>query len=541
MTIDNPNSGAARSGQPARFSPLHEARRLLGGKRYREAHALCRAMVEQDPDCADAFYVLGIISYEHGDFERALKLFEVAVQKGHPEPGPHVQAARCFAHLNMPKQALARIDAAKRLNPVDNYTLASIGATLSRLDRHEEAVVFHRKATQASPNDALSFFNLGSSLQFMGDFNGAKEAYRSALRIAPAYTPARVHLTLLTQHTPEHNDLPLLQEAWEKRHPDDAEGGLQLAHAIAKVHEDLADPESVMIWLDRGKALIRQLVPDQQVQDRASFDAAKTLAHALEQDPDTPADGPIFIVGLPRSGTTLVDRIISSHSEIISAGERTEFGACLHRGTGEASRDILDADVISRAAQIDLSAVGERYLESVRAILDGPQRFTDKMPINAFFAPAILAAIPTARVICLRRHPADSVLSIYRQLFAPSATHFRYAYHLESLANHVVAFHQLISTYVETLPKSRFMVIDYENLVENPGAETRRLLTFSGLAFEQACLDFHGNAAPVATASVAQVRQPMYTSSKGRWVRYREQLQPALEILRENGWMGQAD
>lgn len=541
MTNNDPDSKAMRSGLPQRFAPLHEARHLLGEKKYREAHAVCRKTIEQEPNCADAYYVLGIISYEHLDFARALKLFEAAVEKGHPEPGPHVQAARSLANLNMPKQALGHIEAAKKLNPEDGYTLASIAATLSRLDRHEDAVTFHRKATQASPNDALSFFNLGSSLQFIGDFDGAKEAYQHSLRLVPEYTPARVHLTLITKHTPEQNDLPLLQDAWQKRHPQDAEGGLQLAHAIAKVYEDLGDPESTMTWLDRGKALIRQRVPDRQAQDSASYAATKALSHALKQDADTPADGPVFIVGLPRTGTTLVDRILSSHSQMISAGERTEFGACLLRGTGETSQDVLEARVISKVATIDLSAVGESYLDSVSAILDSPQRFTDKLPMNAFFVPAILAAIPTARVICLRRHPADSVLSIYRQLFAVSAMYNRYAYDLENLADYVVAFHELVETYIQTLPASRFMVIDYENLVDNPEAETRRLLEFSGLDFEPECLDFQNNAAPTATASVAQVRQPIHTSSKGRWKRYQAQLQPALKILREHGRLEQED
>jgi tetratricopeptide (TPR) repeat protein len=534
---DDQNSQTARPSALQRFSPLHEARQLLAGKRYQEANALCRKVIDNDPGRADAFYVLGIIAYEHHDFVRALKMFEAAVQKGHPEPGPHVQAARCFAQLGRPKQALAHIGAAIKLNPADGYSLASIGATLSRLDRHEEALTFHRRAAQASPNDALNFFNLGSSLQFVGDFEGAKEAYLSTLQLAPDFTPARVQLSLISRQTPEHNDLQHLEDAWQKRPTHDADGGLQLAHAIAKVHENLGQPDQSMEWLDRGKALIRQLVPDRQQQDKASFEAAKDLARGLALQSDTSADGPIFIVGLPRSGTTLVDRILSSHSEVISAGERTEFGTSLRQASTIPGQDVLDARILSGAAEMDLSAVGTRYLESVRAILDSPSRFTDKMPINVFFVPAILAALPTARVVCLRRHPADSVLSIYRQLFSASAGYYRFAYDLESLAKYVAEFRDLVATYAEALPASRFTVIDYESLVGNPELEIRRLLEFSGLAFEPACLEFQNNPAPVATASVAQVRQPIYATSNGRWKRYQTHLEPALRILRDRGMM----
>ena len=155
MSTDNQNPGndGRSSGRP--FAPLQPARQLLGEKRYREAHAYCRNALEQDPDCADAFFVLGIINYEHNQFERALKLFERALEKGHPEPGAHVQAARCYAKLTLPKQALIHIEAAIKLQPSDGFTLASIGATLSALDRHEEAVAFHRQAATASSNDPI--------------------------------------------------------------------------------------------------------------------------------------------------------------------------------------------------------------------------------------------------------------------------------------------------------------------------------------------------------------------------------------------------
>jgi hypothetical protein len=180
-------------------------------------------------------------------------------------------------------------------------------------------------------------------------------------------------------------------------------------------------------------------------------------------------------------------------------------------------------------------------LESVRDVIGSTQRFTDKMPLNVFFVPAILNALPNARVICLRRHPADSVLSIYKQMFDPSTQIYRFAQHLEDLAEYVVMFRKLVETYSASLPASRFTVIDYETLVDSAESEIRRALDFCGLEFEQSCLDFHENAAPVSTASVSQVRRPMYSSSKGRWMRFETQLGPALKILRERGAMAQSD
>jgi hypothetical protein len=244
---------------------------------------------------------------------------------------------------------------------------------------------------------------------------------------------------------------------------------------------------------------------------------------------------PIFIVGMPRTGTTLVDRILSSHSQVTSAGELTDFALAMKRIAGTKSAYVLDAETLDASAGIDAAKLGEAYIRSVRETLGVGGRFIDKMPLNVFLSAHILRALPEARVICLRRHPADTVLSNYRQLFATSFSYYAYAYGLESAAQYYVRFDRLVRRFRETLPPDRFTEVHYERLVDDLEPEARRLLDFCGLQFEPACLNFHENAAPVATASAAQVRQPLYRSSLDRWKRYRPQIDPALEILKKAG------
>lgn len=513
------------------FQPLHLARQLLAAKRYQEAHGVCARAIAGQPDHADAHFVMGIIYYEHGDIRRALDLFQAALGKGHPEPGPHIQAARCLENLHQAKQALRYIDAAKQLNPTDSFSLASIGATLSRLDRHEEAVEFHRKATQAAPGDPLNHFNLAAALQFLGDFEGSRNAYRTTLKIAPNFLPAYAHLVQITKQTAEENDLPALQKIWNALHPQDLIGRHEIGHALAKVYEDLGDAESAMLWLGRAKELARKQFPSPPEKIAKLFEHVRALSGAYKPALHSSPDGPVFVVGLPRTGTTLVDRIISSHSTMVSGGERHEFAGILRQRTGGDSRNLFDPGPVIDSQIQDISSVGESYLENMQAILGRPGRFTDKMPINVLLAPGILAAIPSARIVCLRRHPADSVLSIYRQKFSINAEHFHCSSGLESLADYVAHFHDLVGIFTDSLPDTRFRVVDYEALVDDPEPEIRVLLDFCGLEFEAACLNFQGNSAPVATASLAQVRQPMYSTSKGRWKKYRQHLQPALDVL----------
>ena len=164
-------------------------------------------------------------------------------------------------------------------------------------------------------------------------------------------------------------------------------------------------------------------------------------------------------------------------------------------------------------------------------------RFVDKLPDNVLLAPLILRALPQAKVICLRRHPADVVLGNYRQGFDPNAADVAYAFDLEETARHVVRFEALLKRYRAALPPERFMVLTYEDLVGDFEAQVRRMLDFCGLPFEDACIRFEDNAAPVATASAVQVREPINARSIGRWRRYRPALDPALRILVEGGAM----
>jgi len=243
------------------------------------------------------------------------------------------------------------------------------------------------------------------------------------------------------------------------------------------------------------------------------------------------------VVGMPRTGTTLVDRILSSHSAVASAGELTDFTLVMKRLVRTPSPYVLDAATLDAAAAIDPAAIGEAYVRSVRETLGLTGRFVDKMPLNIFVAAHILRALPEARVICLRRHPADTVLANYRQLFSTQFSYYAYAFGLRETAGYYVKFDRLVRQLEARLPPDRFRVVNYEDIVTDFERAVRSLLDFCGLPFEQACLDFHENAGPVATASAAQVRQPLYTSALARWKRYRPALDPAIDILVTAGCM----
>lgn len=510
---------------------LSKARELLRKKAYRDAHALCLSVLQTHSENAEAYLILGLLTAEHKNMTKALELFQRAIRVGLDSGEAEAHAARCLIALNRRDEAVRMAESAAQHDPNDALVLDTIGVVFSRAGHHERAVPFYQAAVKAAPENAGYQYNLGAALQFLGRFEAAREAFRRCLRLHPGDSRALVALASMGTQGEDATLIPQLEAAWQARDPENADEALQLAHALARAYEEIKDPAAAMAWLEQGKRQKRATLSDREDDDRNCFAAAAGLAARLPIAPTSQPGGPVFIVGMPRTGTTLTDRILSSHSDMVSAGELSDFSVALKRQTGTAGPLVLDAATLNAAANIDLTALGKAYLAKVRATLGISGRFTDKMPLNVFFASAILAAIPNARIICLRRHPADTVLSNYRQLFATAFSYYAYAYDLEATARYVVEFFKLIEVYEQRLPGERFTVLDYETLVEDQEAQTRRILEFSGLEFQSACLNFHENAAPVATASATQVRQPLYSSSKGRWKSYRPALDPALAIL----------
>lgn len=513
---------------------LVRAARFLSEKDYKSAHALCLEELKTDPGSAQAFYLLGILTADHANHAKAVELLERATALNARHAGAFAQLARNqIARLNR-DAALKAADMSAALDPSDAFTLDTLGVVYSRAGLHTRAVPFYEKATRLAPASAEFHYNHGAALQFVGDMEAARAAFRKCLEIDPLETRALSSIVQITRQTEGSNSVPTLEAAFEatKDDPDDA---LRIGHALAKAHEDMGNPAQALEWLHRAKSKKGAIVGHDLPSDLALFDAARTTPALLRGMSGYKSATPIFIVGMPRTGTTLVDRILSSHSKITSAGELSDFGLCLKRQAATPSNFVLDPETLLAAEKVDLAALGQAYMESVTSTQDVAGRFIDKMPLNAFYSAVILAALPNARIICLRRHPADTVLSNYRQMFATSFSYYNYAYSLEATAKYYVAFDRMISEFSRSLPRDRFCEVHYERVVSDIEGETRRLLDFCSLPFEAACLDFHENTAPVATASSAQVRQPLYTGSLARWKRYEPGLKDALDILEAAG------
>lgn len=512
---------------------IPEAEGLLARRAYREAHALCLQVLEADPGEARAWFLLGALSADHGNPVKAAELFGRAVELDPRIARHHAHLARCLTALNRQDEARAAAEQAADLDPADALTLDTIGVVFSRTGLHERAMAYFERAVALEPDNANFQQNLGTARQFAGDFEGAEAALRRAVALDPGLYRVWWALTQMSALT-EADDAPArLERLFPDRPEADSDRALHVGHALARLAEDAGDHERALAWLGRAKAARRRQLGYDPARDERLFAAARATVGEPAREASNAA--PIFIIGLPRTGTTLVDRIISSHAQVVSVGERSDFALIVKRMAGTPSPLVLDEETLAAAAgSLDLAEAGRRYLEAV-APLAGAARSVDKMPLNMMYAGLIRRALPNARIVCLRRHPMDAALSNYRQLFATRFPYYDYALGLEETARYVVQFEKLADHWRATLPAGRYTEVSYEGLVADQMGETRRLLAHCGLTWDPACLNFQDNAAPVATPSAMQVRSPIHAGSIGRWRRHGEALEPMAAVFREAG------
>lgn len=467
----------------------------------------------------------------HGD---AIRAFEQALRLQPQDP--FIAARLALEFLNQGNVAAARTAAqhAQTLPGADAKTLDMLGHVFSRTADFQEAVRLFRQAAQAAPDNVAILTNLAWGAQHVGHFDEAEGALRRALALAPDHDRAWFSLSGLPNWRPNTADITHLSRLFAAVDGDD-ERRLGFGHALARAQEAMGDAPAALDTLARAKAGRRRARRFDIKAALAVFDAApKAWLHGPTGAGD-PSDAPIFIVGPPRSGTTLLDRILSSHPQVTSAGELRAMPLLALRAAGVHVEQTPTAEILLRSAGAPAALIGQTYRQAAASLAGATPRFTDKRPFNLIFAGMISRALPNARILRMRRGAADTVLGNYRQLFAAGSAFHDYAYDLEDTAHYVAGMEALSAAWERLLPPDRYRVIDYEALVSDPEKQIRAALSFCGLDWDSACLDFHLNTEGVSTASAVQVREPLHDRNIGLWRSYGDGFEPALRILRDAG------
>ena len=500
------------------------------------AVAAARALAAASPEQSTGFFLLGMAAAEAGQISKAIPLIEAAVERG-PRAEHLAQLAKLLILSRRDGPAADAAREAMALSPDDALTLDTIGCVLARLGDHQAALAPFAAAVAAEPDNLEYRYNLAAAKGFVGQVDEARRHYEMIL--SQDAGNARVHyaLAILARQTAQANHVPRLEAALaDARRPEDA---LRIRYALAKELEDIGDAAGAFRYLSTANAAHKQTIGYDFAQDAAIFDALEARfdidANPLAGGRGNADPAPIFVVGMPRTGTTLVDRILSSHHEVGSAGELQAMPLAVKQLAGTPSRVVIDPATVTASGDIDPTAIGDAYL--ARASHHRPKgktRFTDKLPANFLYVGHIARALPNARIVCLRRNPMDTIWSNYKNLFASQSAYYAYSYDLMDTARYYARFDRLMALW-DSLWPGRVLQLSYEELVADQAKQTRRLLEHCGLAWDEACLSFHENKAAVATPSAAQVRRPINADSVGKWRAHADALQPVLAWLKTQG------
>lgn len=486
-----------------------------------------------------------------GKFAEALPLAERAVADASRCLPSHGMLAAILLQLGRASDAAAVITHAAELNPGIADAYDGLAYVSLALGWHERANEFYRRATALEPQTPRFWYNLACSERSLGRLGDAETACDRAIAADDAQYPSYLLRSELRVQTPQFNHVEDLRRRLER--PDaDYRAQVFLGYALAKELDDLQRFDEAFARFGtaararRGR-LQYDVGADEQKLRRIAQVYSKPPS-AAEHGNTAKSSGPtqrssvdssrfIFIVGLPRSGTTLLERILSGLPGVRSNGETENFSRSLFtaaaRSTGVAAGGMPSAsgagDIFDQAERADPRIVAANYARAAD-VHGGGDKVIEKLPLNYLYLGAIARALPEATLLVLRRSPLDSCFAMYRTLFGEA---YPFSYDIEELARYYAAYGRLMSHWHATLGP-RLHEIVYEDLVREPGGVGAAIAGYCGLPWSETAIDIQKNAAVSLTASAAQVRRPIYGSSSGRWRHYRAHLQPLIEALRRH-------
>ena len=509
--------------------------KLFGQGDAKQAVAECENLNRQYPEYGSGWHTASHLMMKLGNAAAALAAIERALSVDPEKIEWYLQRAMCLARLGRIDELKPAVQALSERKMKSAYQMSSLGMLLTQLGSREAAADLYKQAAELEPDDSRNYYNLACLQRSLGELAAAEENYDVAIRLNSAdYESYKIRSELRPQ-TKERNHVKELEQVLTGNLQDDR-GWVQVSYALAKELEDLGEAERSFKHLKAGSDRRRKLMKYEVDRDLETIDAIKRTFDrgVLENaEPGCENPEPIFILGMPRTGTTLVERILASHSDVFAAGELNNFAAQLMTmmRAQNVDKKISRDQMVESSAQLDFQRLGESYIASTRPFTGSSKRFIDKMPLNYLYVGLIHLAMPNATIINLQRDPMDTCYAIYKQLFVDA---YPFSYDLEELARYFVAYHRLMQHWNEVLP-GVIHTIHYEELVDDIEDKTRQMLGACNLDWQAQCLKFYENKEASTTASTAQIRRPVYKSSVGKWKDYEEYLQPAVEILQRAG------
>ena len=492
----------------------------------------CKQALAIDQTHVPAHFLVGLVALEGKQRQVAHEAFKSVVKLDRD----HAAAWAHLAKLNVGEGRIAAAESAlrevRRVQPNDPMVIELTGTVLNSLGEYEAAELFFERAHEMSPQNPSALMNLGNVRVFLGKIDDAVTLFKRAIDLEP--NSAQCHWGLANSaKAKDDTHIKTMQGLIDSGRQSKRSQGF-LHYAIGKENEDLGNWPEAFSAFTQGARARRETVEFNEADETAMFEAIKETytAQWLANCPAGAEDpAPIFVLGQPRTGTTLIERVITSHSQVYSAGELQQFGLAVRRASRHADPKRFSKELFIAAATVNPAEIGNMYLRSTAKLRDKSPFFVDKLPVNYLNIPLILAALPKAKIVHLVRGPMDACFASFKQLFADAYLH---SYDQSEMARHHARYRDLMAHFRQEFP-GRIVDISYEDTARDLEPNARKLINALKLDWEDACLNFHESASGVATASSVQVREPAHTRSIGRWRRYETELLPMMGELTRLG------
>ena len=549
---------------------LSEAAQCLRQDRAAKAKKLCEQAVALAPYSADAHMVLADALAARRETDQAKRHYEKATEcdKHHfgawinygvfmKETGDFKNAVRCFKNAVMldGKSSLARYNLAYALFQAEQFSEAaqafeiflkmepnfapayhSLGVTQELAGDYETALKSFEKSLQLEPDQARSYFRIGSIYQILGRFEDAEPHYRKAIELNPSFGKSFAALATANRFSDEDEQNEVLDQITAELDRDDLDPATRVHFhsAASKLLDRQGRYDDAFHHYRAGNDIRDAAIENQEIADQDMWERLRKLYtkdfFTSKTELGDPTEQPVFIVGMPRSGTTLTEQILASHPRVYGAGELQQTAAALSAFARKLPPPVTYPEFLGELSGRQLSEISRLYLEGYPEEAKPFDRVTDKLPGNFAHLGTLTLMFPNAKFIYCRRNAIDNCLSCYFQNFTADLW---YTFNLEKLAAYYLMHLDLMDHWRAVLP-SQIFEVRYEDMTDDPEPIVRGMLEFCDLEWDDACLNFHETERAVKTASIWQVRQPMYKTSVAKWKRYEQHLGPLIEGLGEH-------
>ena len=541
---------------------LTHASKLLNNQKFQEANEIYQNLVLQFPDNSELYHEFGIALIAQNQPKLAIEKFLQSVRLDPKNANYNSDLGEMYRRVGILDQAVKfNLEAVKLNSELDN-TNYNLGLAYFDKENFNKAIVHFKKAIEINPKHGFAWNNLGSSFEKLDKLQLAHEAYQKAvdlngnhlealnnlattntqfnkadeaikifnkaIDVHPHFFEAHFNLSALKKYTKEDPHFRLLQEVPQHKKQFNAFEATRYHFAFGKALDDVGEYDNAFNQYNLGNQLQSKLTPynqkknDEIVSKTIEIFNINFINKLKSESVNDNNRTPIFIVGMPRSGTSLIEQILDSHQSIYGAGELKDLSESLESNVKKLSNE-QNLDFIGKAKKSFFEEVCNDYLNKVWELSPNSKYISDKMPGNFFNIGLIYLAFPHAKIIHSMRDPMDSCFSNFTKLFKDD---MRFTYNQENIGNYYKDYHTIMEHWRKVLPSDFICHMKYEDMINDTEKEARRLTSFIGLDWDPNCLKFYDNNRNVKTASMMQVRKPIYKSSLARWKNFTKHLKP---------------